>query len=116
MTFMALIQTDEHDWMAVSETAAKAKQAVFDGFNTNLMQGFEREENFRIETTVEYLEGRLAKYYKEVFGGSLHVDTLEKALGLEVFELIPNQCYRNGYRVPRRVQDIKESIWMTRDS
>lgn len=106
MKYLAVLQTDDYEWICLSDTEAEAKQGVFDGFNVWLMRQFERENDLAIETTHEYLEARLSHYYKRHFGGDVSIDALSKGNTIEVLELIPDACYRDGYKVPRRIQDI----------
>lgn len=107
MEYLAILQTDDYEWVCLSDNEAEAKQGVFDGYNTFLKKMFERDNDFAIETTHEYLQNRLNHYYKTRFKGDVSIETLESGLAnIIVLELEKNECYRDGFRVPRREQDI----------
>lgn len=105
MVYLAVLFAHNYEWMAIADTAAEAKQKVFDGFNTFLMKQTEMKEG-RGTLTHEYHETKIAEYYKKNYRGDVSIDTLENAHQLEVLEIDKNECYRNGYRVPSRIQDF----------
>lgn len=106
MLYLAVMDTNDYEWVCMSDSEASAKQGVFDGYNTHLKKQFERE-NIAIETTSEYLDNRLVHYYKTHFDkGKVGVETLENQFGIQVLELLKDQVYRDGFNVPRREQDF----------
>ena len=107
MLYLALLFAAGYEWMALGGSEAEAKQKVFDGFNTYLM----RQEEMRLggkTQTYEYLHKKLKEYYRDNIGGDVSIDTLiaSKKFQLEVFDLEINECYRNGHKVPSRIQDF----------
>lgn len=105
MNYLAVLQTDDAEWVCLSNDRQKAKKGVFDGFNTYLYKLFESEQETLYETSSEYLKKRLMTYYKRHLGGKVSPDTLERKYSLVVLELESDQAYRDGYLMPRREQD-----------
>jgi formyltetrahydrofolate hydrolase len=107
--YLAILLTEEfaqdHEWMSISKTEAMARQNVFDGFNTNLMKKFEIESKETISTH-EHLEKELENYYKNKFKGDVSIETLEKKYKIFIVEMKLDECYRDEYRVPKKIQDL----------
>lgn len=105
MNYLAILQTDDSEWVCLSNSRESAKQGVFDGFNTYLYKIFEAEQLTLYETTSDYLKKRLMAYYKKYLGGKVSVNTLENRYDLVVLELENDKVYRDGFLMPRREQD-----------
>ena len=105
MVYLAIMPTDNYEWMAFSDSEAEARQIVFDGFNTSLMKQFELEDHRKI-TTHEHLEKRLKNYYSKFFKGDISIDTLERKFPIYIIDMLKNECYRDGHKVPKKVQEI----------
>ena len=105
MVYLAVLFAHDYEWMAISDTAAQAKQKVFDGFNVFVVRQVEMREG-KGTITHEYATKRLKEYYSKNFRGDVSIDTLQKGYQLEVLEVDENECYRDGYRVPSRIQDF----------
>lgn len=106
MNYLAVLQTDNHEYICLSDDEEKAKLGVFDGHNTFVKKLMETEhKNPLQDVTSEWLNSRLEKYYKHFLGGPVEIETLEKKWTLTVLDIKNDECYRDGYWTPRREQD-----------
>jgi hypothetical protein len=105
MVYLAVLDTGDYEWICMSDTEAAAKQGVFDGYNTYLKRQFEAENIAAIETTSEYLDRRLQHFYKTHLDGPVSVETLENKFRVDTLDILKDEVYRDGYKVPRREQD-----------
>jgi len=106
MTYMAILQTDNNEFVCLSETERDAELGIFEGHNTYVKKLMESEhKNPLQEVTSEWLDSRLRKYYKHVLGGPVSIETLDKKWSFYVTEMKPDECYRNGSWTPRKEQD-----------
>lgn len=104
-THIALVDLLGYEWMAVSSSENKAKQVVFEGINTYIQRQIEYKNDKGIATH-EFLEKELIKYYKKHFKGDVSIETLEKKHPIHILDIKKEECYRNGYQVPKRIQDF----------
>jgi hypothetical protein len=105
MLYLAIMPTDDYEWMSVSKSEAESRQAVFEGFNAGLMRQFELQDHKEI-TTYEHLEKRLKQYYRNVFKGNVSIDSLETKYPIFIIEMIEKECYRDGHKVPKKIHEI----------
>lgn len=106
MNYLAILQTDEHEYICLSDIEEKAKQGVYEGHNTYVKMLMETEhKNPLQDVTSEWLDSRVEKYYKIYLGGPVSIETLEKKWTLTVLPISADECYRDGSWTPRREQD-----------
>lgn len=103
--YLAHMKALGYDWEAFSTSEPLAKETVFKGLNTFICKQIEHKRGKGI-CTHEFLEKELEKYYKKNFGGNVSVSSLENKHSIDVIEISKDECYRNGYKVPSRVQDM----------
>ena len=106
MPYLAVLQTDNYEYMCLGSSPIKAKLGVFDGFNTFVKKLLEMEyANPLQEVTSEWLASRLEKYYRHHIDGNVSIESLEKKWSFTVLEIEYDKCYRDGSETPRREQD-----------
>src|SRR5688572_23726610 len=106
MQYLAVLQTDDEEYVCLSDSPGKAKKGVFDGHNTFVKKILEtKHRNPLMDVTSEWLASRLDKYYRHYLGGKVSIETLEKKFKLYVLELEVDKVYRDGDETPRREQD-----------
>ncbi len=106
MKYLAVLQTEDSEYVCMSTSEKAAKKGVYEGYNTFVKKLLETEhKNPLQEVTSEWLTSRLDKYYRHFLGGKVGMETLEKKWELTVLELIDDKCYRDGFETPRREQD-----------
>jgi len=106
MNYLAVLQTDNSEFVCLGKSEKAAKAGVYDGYNTFVKKLLETEhKNPLQDVTSEWLESRLDKYYRHFLGGKVGMETLERKWELTVLELTYDTCYRDGYETPRREQD-----------
>jgi hypothetical protein len=106
MQYLAMLKTDQNQYVCVSDTEAGAEQGIFDGHNTFVKMLMEAEyKNPLVDVTSEWLESRVKKYYHHLLGGPVSIETLADKWDLTTIEIAPDECYRNGSWIPRREQD-----------
>lgn len=104
--FLAILRTDNNEYVCLSDDAEKAKLGIFDGHNTFVKKLMETEhKNPLQDVTSEWLESRVEKYYRHYLNGPVSIETLEKKWDFNVVEVAEDECYRNGSWTPRREQD-----------
>ena len=106
MTYLAVLQTDNSEYICLHKSAKEARKGVYEGFNTFVKKLLETEhKNPLQEVTSEWLDSRLEKYYRHYVGGNVCIESLEKKWDFTVLELTEGTCYRDGSETPRREQD-----------
>jgi hypothetical protein len=106
MPYLAVLQTDNNEFVCLGKNEEEAKQCVFEGHNTFVKMLLETDhKNPLQDVTSEWLESRLNKYYRHYLGGPISIETLEKKWDFYVNEISYDECYRNGSWTPRKEQD-----------
>lgn len=106
MNYLAILQTDDSEFVCLAKNPDKAKQGVYDGYNTFIKKIIETEHaNPLQDVTSEWLASRLEKYYRHFLGGKVGMSTLENKWSFTVLELDYDKVYRDGSETPTREQD-----------
>lgn len=106
MHYLAVLKTENDEYVCISDSPGKAKKGVFDGYNTFYKKVLEtKHRNPLVDVTSEWLASRLEKYYRHYLGGKVSIETLEKKFNFYVLELENDVVYKDGTMTPRREQD-----------
>ena len=104
--YLAILNTDNDEFVCLSTSKIKAQTGVYNGFNTHIKKILEtKHSNPLYDVTSEWLESRLEKYYRHYLDGKLGVETLISKYKLDVVELEYDKVYKDGSECPTREQD-----------
>ncbi len=106
MNYLAILQTDDEEYICLETSKVKAMTGVFDGFNTHIKKILEtKHSNPLVDVTSEWLASRLEKYYRHYLGGKFGMETLNDKYKIIVLEMEYGKVYKDGSETPTREQD-----------
>ncbi len=106
MNYLAILKTDNNEFVCLSQSKLKAKVGVYDAFNVHIKKILETQhKNPLQDVTSEWLNSRLEKFYRHYLEGEVDFATLEKKYEFQLLELTLDKVYKDGSEAPTREQD-----------